>query len=67
MPRYRPEYDDEEAAKRVIHEIVRSGATSLSDIAKMLNEMGITTARGRLWNAQSVARVLEREGRKEPE
>jgi hypothetical protein len=49
---------------RVINEIVRGGATSLTEIAKRLNSKGITTPHGD-WNARSVANVLERaqEGR----
>jgi hypothetical protein len=72
----RPKLDEEEAVKlmRVIHEIVRSDAhpvTSFKDIAETLNAMGITTPRGRRWNARSVARVLEeraaQQARNEPE
>jgi len=71
----RPELDEEEAAK-LMHNprVVRSDAhpvTSFKDIAETLNAMGITTPRGRRWNARSVARVLEeraaQQARNEPE
>lgn len=42
-----------------IEAIKATGITSLSGIAKALNEQGITTARGGQWQAVQVKRVLE--------
>ena len=44
----------------IIAEIRASGATSLSRIAKALNERGIRTPRGSEWRPVQVKRVLER-------
>lgn len=43
-----------------IEELQRAGVTSLSGIAKALNEQGITTDRGGQWHPTSVARLLEK-------
>jgi DNA invertase Pin-like site-specific DNA recombinase len=43
-----------------IAELQAAGATSLRDIAAGLNERGIPTARGGLWTATQVMRVMER-------
>ena len=42
----------------VIAELQEIGVTSLEDIARGLNQRGITTARGGTWSARQVARVL---------
>jgi hypothetical protein len=44
----------------VIREIRRAGATSLHQIANVLNARGITTPRGGRWYAKSVSNVLAR-------
>jgi DNA invertase Pin-like site-specific DNA recombinase len=44
----------------IIREAQRAGATSLRDIAEVLNARGIATARGGRWHATSVKNVLER-------
>jgi Recombinase len=44
----------------IIREAERAGATSLRDIAKVLNARGMATARGGRWHATSVKNVLER-------
>jgi hypothetical protein len=44
----------------VIHEIQRSGARSLHQIADALNARGIATPRGRTWHAKSVSNALAR-------
>jgi hypothetical protein len=44
----------------VIESIKAEGATSLRQIAAVLNERGITTARGSEWGAVQVQRVLTR-------
>lgn len=43
-----------------IEDFQRAGITSLSGIAKALNEQGITTDRGGQWHPTSVARLLEK-------
>jgi hypothetical protein len=43
----------------VIESIKEEGATSLRQIAVVLNERGITTPRGGQWSAVQVKRVLE--------
>ena len=60
----RPKQEEDANLMRVINEIVRGGATSLTEIAKRLKSKGITTPYGDR-NARSVANVLERaqEGR----
>ena len=42
-----------------IGELQTEGVTSLSELARRLNEQGIPTSRGRAWRATQVARVLE--------
>ncbi len=44
----------------IIEEIKRQGATSLREIAAMLNDSGYTTPRGKAWQATSVNRILKR-------
>jgi DNA invertase Pin-like site-specific DNA recombinase len=44
----------------VIESIKAEGATSLRQIAAVLNERGITTARGGQWSAVQVQRLLNR-------
>jgi DNA invertase Pin-like site-specific DNA recombinase len=44
----------------IIREAQKAGATSLRDIAEVLNARGITTARGGRWYASTVKNVLER-------
>jgi DNA invertase Pin-like site-specific DNA recombinase len=44
----------------IIREAQRAGATSLRDIAEVLNARGIATARGGRWHATSVKNVLDR-------
>jgi DNA invertase Pin-like site-specific DNA recombinase len=44
----------------IIKEMKRQGATSLREIASMLNESGYTTPRGKAWQATSVNRILKR-------
>jgi len=44
----------------IIREIKRSGATSLHQIADVLNARGISTPRGGAWYAKSVSDVLAR-------
>jgi DNA invertase Pin-like site-specific DNA recombinase len=44
----------------IIAQIQKSGATTLRAIAEALNARGITTPRGRQWQAMSVKNVLER-------
>jgi DNA invertase Pin-like site-specific DNA recombinase len=43
----------------IIHEAKANGATSLRDLARVLNKRGIPTARGGQWTTQ-VSRLLER-------
>jgi DNA invertase Pin-like site-specific DNA recombinase len=56
----------EQASKRaqdllpVIESIKAEGATSLRQIAAVLNERGITTARGGEWSAVQVQRIMAR-------
>ncbi|MCE4225918.1 recombinase family protein [Methylobacterium sp. C25] len=47
----------------VIRAIEQAGATSLRQIADGLNSRGIETARGGLWSAVQVSRVLDKIGR----
>jgi len=44
----------------IIEDIRASGVTSLKGIARVLNERGILTARGGIWQATSVSRLLAR-------
>jgi DNA invertase Pin-like site-specific DNA recombinase len=44
----------------IIHEIQRSGAKTLRDVADALNARGISTARGGRWYAMTVRNVLVR-------
>jgi DNA invertase Pin-like site-specific DNA recombinase len=44
----------------IIHEIQRSGAKTLRDVANALNARGISTARGGRWHAMTVRNVLAR-------
>lgn len=44
----------------IIESIKASGLTNLRDIAEALNNRGIRSARGGLWHAQTVARVIAR-------
>jgi DNA invertase Pin-like site-specific DNA recombinase len=44
----------------IIREAQRAGATTLRDIAEVLNARGIATARGGQWYATSVKNLLER-------
>ncbi|MGO8841491.1 MAG: recombinase family protein [Methyloceanibacter sp.] len=44
----------------IIAELRAAGATSLRAVAAGLNERGIPTARGGVWNATQVMRVLAR-------
>jgi hypothetical protein len=44
----------------VIAELRENGVTSLEDIARGLNQRGVTTARGGTRSARQVARVLAR-------
>ena len=46
----------------VIHEIQKSGASTLRDLAEALNARGISTARSGKWYAASVRNVLSRSG-----
>jgi DNA invertase Pin-like site-specific DNA recombinase len=46
----------------VIRSAQASGATSLRQIADVLNERGIKTARGGEWSAVQVKRIIERSG-----
>jgi Recombinase len=43
----------------IIREAQRAGATSLRDIAEVLNARGIATARGGRWHATSVKNELD--------
>lgn len=43
-----------------IYAVQVAGATSLREIARKLNERGVTTPRGRQWYAASVRNVLEK-------
>lgn len=45
----------------VIHEIRASGSPSLRQVAAELNHRGITTARGKEWQAVQVKRLLDRD------
>lgn len=44
----------------IIHEIRKTGATTLREIAKALNARGVQTARGGQWYAMTVRNVLSR-------
>jgi len=44
----------------IIRQARESGCESLREIAGYLNEMGVTTARGSVWTATAVSRVLDR-------
>ena len=44
----------------IIREVQRAGATSLRDIADVLNTRGVATARGGRWYATSVANLMAR-------
>ncbi|UPK28050.1 recombinase family protein [Bradyrhizobium sp. 195] len=44
----------------IIREAQKAGATTLRDIAAVLNARGVATARGGLWHATSVSNILER-------
>jgi DNA invertase Pin-like site-specific DNA recombinase len=44
----------------IIREAQRAGATSLRDIAEVLNARGVSTARGGRWHATSVKNMLNR-------
>ena len=46
----------------IIADIKATGANSLREIAAGLNERGIPTARGGLWSAVQVQRVMNRGG-----
>jgi hypothetical protein len=46
----------------IIAEIRASGRKSLRQIAAALNERGVQTPRGRVWQATQVKRVLKRVG-----
>ena len=46
----------------IIADIKATGASSLREIAASLNERGIPTARGGLWSAGQVQRVMNRAG-----
>ena len=46
----------------IIADLKSSGAVSLREIAAGLNERGIPTARGGLWSAVQVQRVMNRAG-----
>lgn len=44
--------------REAIAELQGQGATSLSEIARRLNEQGVRTSRGETWQATQVARVI---------
>lgn len=44
----------------IIREAQKAGATTLREIAAVLNARGIATARGGQWHAKSISNVLER-------
>ena len=44
----------------IIREAQKAGACTLRETAEALNARGIATARGRQWDALSVANILER-------
>src|SRR6516165_9832167 len=44
----------------IIREAQKAGATTLREIANVLNARGISTARGGQWHAKSVSNILER-------
>ncbi len=44
----------------IIREAQKAGATSLRDIADVLNARGVQTPRGGRWYATSVKNILER-------
>jgi DNA invertase Pin-like site-specific DNA recombinase len=46
----------------IIREAQKAGATTLREIAAVLNARGIATARGGRWHARSVKNVVERLG-----
>ena len=48
------------AARSIIRQIQRSGATSLRQIAEALNARGINAPRGGQWHATSVRNVTAR-------
>lgn len=48
--------------RKAIGELQDEGTTSLSELARRLNERGIPTSRGGEWRATQVARVLASEG-----
>jgi DNA invertase Pin-like site-specific DNA recombinase len=49
-----------QALMPVVAEVRAEGASSLREIAAGLNARGVTTAKGRLWSAMQVKRMLER-------
>jgi hypothetical protein len=46
----------------IIHEIQKSGVTSLRGVAKALSARGVKTARGGEWSAVQVSDILRRSG-----
>jgi len=44
----------------IIREAQKAGATSLREIAEVLNARGVSTARGGSWHATSVKNMLAR-------
>ncbi|WP_235782926.1 recombinase family protein [Bradyrhizobium murdochi] len=44
----------------IIREEQNAGATSLREIAEVLNAHGVVTARGGQWHAKSINNILER-------
>ncbi len=47
---------------QIIHEIRKSGVSSLRGVAKALSARGVKTARGGEWTAVQVSDILERLG-----
>ena len=43
---------------------VKNGTTCLEDIAQVLNDLGNRNSQGRLWNKQSLRKVIQRTKRK---
>jgi hypothetical protein len=46
----------------IIHEIQKSGVSSIRGVAKALSARGVKTARGGEWTAVQVSDILERLG-----
>ena len=52
--------EDAQRVKPTIDVLALEGVTSLGGIARALNDQGITTAQGKLWQATTVKRVLDK-------